>query len=83
MARQTRRAVLAALLSGIAATAGCGAFGQERVDVLVAGSLQKAASGRSRPRLTGNRRRISLDKPSAWSLTRSATRLVSRWRTGP
>jgi molybdate/tungstate transport system substrate-binding protein len=36
--------VLAALGSGIAATAGCGAFGQERVDVLVAGSLQKAAS---------------------------------------
>jgi molybdate/tungstate transport system substrate-binding protein len=44
MARQTRRAVLAALGSGIAATAGCGAFGRERVDVLVAGSLQKAAS---------------------------------------
>ncbi|MHC3381929.1 extracellular solute-binding protein [Haloarcula sp. H-GB5] len=44
MARRTRRAVLTALGSGIAATAGCGAFGQERVDVLVAGSLQKAAS---------------------------------------
>ncbi|MDS0222958.1 extracellular solute-binding protein [Haloarcula sp. S1AR25-5A] len=44
MARQTRRAVLAALGSGIAATAGCGAFGRERVDVLVAGSLQNAAS---------------------------------------
>ncbi|WP_336339351.1 extracellular solute-binding protein [Haloarcula brevis] len=44
MARQTRRAVLAALGSGLAATAGCGAFGRERVDMLVAGSLQKAAS---------------------------------------
>ncbi|GCF15506.1 ABC transporter substrate-binding protein [Haloarcula mannanilytica] len=44
MAQRTRRAVLAALGSGIAATAGCGAFGQERVDVLVAGSLQNAAS---------------------------------------
>jgi len=45
MARQTRRAVLTALGSGVAATAGCGAFGRERVDVLVAGSLQNAASG--------------------------------------
>ncbi|MEF8974344.1 MAG: extracellular solute-binding protein [Haloarcula sp.] len=44
MARRTRRAVLATLGSGITATAGCGAFGRERVDVLVAGSLQKAAS---------------------------------------
>jgi molybdate/tungstate transport system substrate-binding protein len=44
MARQTRRAALTALGSGIAATAGCGAFGRERVAVLVAGSLQNAAS---------------------------------------
>ena len=44
MARQTRRSVLAALGSGLSLTAGCGAFGRERVDVLVAGSLQKAAS---------------------------------------
>jgi len=44
MARRTRRTILTALGSGIATTAGCGAFGQERVDVLVAGSLQKAAS---------------------------------------
>ncbi|MDQ2072496.1 extracellular solute-binding protein [Haloarcula sp. H-GB4] len=49
MARQTRRAVLAALGSGVATTAGCGAFGQERVDVLVAGSLQKAASETLQP----------------------------------
>ncbi|WP_058995419.1 extracellular solute-binding protein [Haloarcula sp. CBA1127] len=44
MARRTRREILTALGSGIAATAGCGAFNRERVDVLVAGSLQKAAS---------------------------------------
>jgi len=44
MARRTRRAVLTALGSGVAATAGCGAFGRERVEVLVAGSLQSAAS---------------------------------------
>jgi len=44
MDASSRRAVLATLGSAATALAGCGAFGRNRVRVLVAGSLQKAAS---------------------------------------
>lgn len=44
MRASSRRAVLATLGSAATALAGCGAFGRSRVSVLVAGSLQKAAS---------------------------------------